>query len=226
MLTQLSGKAYILLCDGKHLAQQRVFKVKTCDANIRGQISIKLMTRFSQLVHHIQRQAHSLSHIAHSTLPVHLRYSSHYPCPMSSILLIDILYNLLSALMLKIHVNIRWLIAGIAHKAGKEQSKLSRIYRCDTQTVAYHRIGSRASPLTQNAPLQGKAYQIIHSKKIRSILFTLNKVEFHYKTLLHLLRHLCAKALPGTLPGKQTQLFYRAAPLAHNLFGIDILQFV
>ncbi len=78
----------------------------------------------------------------------------------------DVLNDFFAAVMLEIHVDVRWLVALSGDEALEQQVALFRVQFSDPQRITHCRVGRRAAPLTQNVLAAGKLHDVMHGQKV------------------------------------------------------------
>ena len=133
---------------------------------------------------------------------------------VAAIFFIDVLDNFLAAFMLKVHINIRWFIAGIRHKAGEKKLEFGGIYRGDAQKIANNRVSSRTTSLAKNISTSGKTHKVMNSQEIAGQVLFLHKCQFRINLILYLPGNVAIKSFPCSFQSQNSQFFHWRTPLA------------
>ncbi len=137
---------------------------------------------------------------------------------------VDILDNLLAAMMLEIHVDVGRLAALAADEPGKEQSAGDGIDLGDAQAVADHGVGRRTPALAQDALAAGVADQVVDRQEIGLVAQLADQRELVLELASRGGRH-----ARGIAPGRARQAFVaqmarRRGPRRHAGLGILVAQ--
>ncbi len=179
-----------------------------------------------QSVDPIQGQPQRLTHIPQSRTRTVSDHHSGHPRPVSPVLSIKVLQNLLATFVLEVDVYVGRLVPLATHKSLEQDVNSLRIDRRDPQAVTDGRIGSRTAALTQDAPAASKPDQVPDRQEIRFILQLGNQPKFMIHQRSHLGRHTRRIPRRRTLKRQPPQMFPRSRPLGRQLLGILVLQLV
>src|SRR5690606_24103258 len=86
--------------------------------------------------------------------------------PLAPVALVEVLDDFLPALVLEVHVDIRWFPALSGDKTLKQQVESSRVYFGNAQAIADGGVGCRATALAENALGAGEADDIPNGQEI------------------------------------------------------------
>ncbi len=81
---------------------------------------------------------------------------------IASVFGIDVLNDFFAPLVLKVHINVRWLIALTAHETLKQQVAVLGVDRRDAQAITDGRVGCRPPALAQDFLLACKTDDVVH----------------------------------------------------------------
>ncbi len=133
---------------------------------IRLAARLGMADRLGQGIDPIQRKAERLADVADGrTRPIGDQLGRH-PGPLAAIFLVDILDDLLPALMLEIDVNIGGFVALFRDEPLEQEVDLVGVHGSHAQAIADGRVGRRASPLAEDAPGAGEADQVPDGQEI------------------------------------------------------------
>ena len=106
--------------------------------------------------------------------------------------------------MLKIYVDIRWLLALHGYKALKQQVHACRINFGDEQAVTDRRIGRRTPTLTKNLLAARKLHNVLYGKEIVFVTQLGNEIEFFFNERNGVVGYAVGPALVRTIVGELT----------------------
>ena len=86
--------------------------------------------------------------------------------PLATVFLVDVLDDLLAALVLEVHVDVRRLAALPGDEALEEHLHACRVDLGDPQAVADRRVGGRAPPLAEDATRAGEGDDVVDREEI------------------------------------------------------------
>ena len=89
---------------------------------------------------------------------------------MAAILFIDVLDHLFTALMLKIDVDVGWLVAFLGDKTLEQYIDLARVDGSDFQAVTDHGIGGRTPPLVKDVLRFGETHDVLNGQEGDDVL--------------------------------------------------------
>src|SRR5688572_31717119 len=133
--------------------------------------------RGRKTINSINRKSHSFCNIPDRSFLMLLCDRSNNGCPITAIFLVDILYHFFAALMLEVHIDIRWFIACRRDKSFEQQIEFGGVDRSNTQAITYGGVCGRSTPLAKNIMLSCETDDIIHGEKILRIIHLFHKVQ-------------------------------------------------
>ena len=84
---------------------------------------------------------------------------------------VDVFNDFITFFVLEIDIDVGRLVALDRNETLEQHVDQIGIHIGDAETVADHRIGSGAAPLTENADLLRETNDIVHGKKVARIIF-------------------------------------------------------
>jgi len=105
---------------------------------------------------------------------------------MPPILLIDVLQDLFAPLVLKINVDIGWLMALLGDEALQQQIHSRGVDFCYAQRVADCRVGGTAASLAEDSLLACEVDDFLHGQEVVLVLQVTDEFEFVLDLCLHL----------------------------------------
>ena len=176
-----------------------------------GQIRlvVEMLELLGQGVHPIQRKPQGLAHVAHGRARAIGDHLGGHARAVAAVFLVEILEDLLAALVLEIHVDVRGLVPLAADEPLEQHVHPLRIDRGDPQAIADRGVGRRAPALAQDPPPPGKTHQVPHREEIRLVVELLDQLQLVLDQAADLLRHAAGITLPGPGPGKPSEILNR-----------------
>jgi len=182
MLRQMARKIEQLADQRMQLGNLRIGRIKAClhQPLFRQLPPEAAPDRPRQPRRDILGQAKRLAHLAHRAARTVMDHGGGDGRTVAFVPPVDILHDLLAALMLEIHINVGRLVPFFRQKTREEQIVGDRIDRGNPQQIADYRIGGRASSLTQDGRLlrAGKLDDVVHGQEIGGIILLPDKLEF------------------------------------------------
>src|SRR5690606_4311961 len=118
----------------------------------------------------VRRQAEGLGHVAHRALAAVADYRGRQRRAPPPVLAIHVLQHFLAALVLEVHVDVRWLVAGLGQEARDQQAGLGRIHRGDAKGEAHRRVGRGPATLAEDALAARITDDVLHGEEERLVL--------------------------------------------------------
>ncbi|VVN28337.1 hypothetical protein PS624_04701 [Pseudomonas fluorescens] len=193
VLRQMSGEADQLSGQAQHPAQHRALRVETTLEQTLDwrRFIAPVAAAIGQCVDLIRRQAQGLGHIAYGASGVVGADHCGQCCATAAIATEHVLQDFFAAFVLEVDVDVRRFVALLRHKAFEQQRGAIRVDLGDAQGKAHRRVGRRATALTENALLAGKAHHVMYGEEVAFI------AEFgdQLQLLVDLPQHLEGRAL-------------------------------
>ena len=219
--------------EADQLARQRQHPVQPGIVHIKpglgqplgaGQLLAPAAAATAKLIDLLLRQTHCPRYITYCARRQITGNHSGQCRPLTTVTAEDVLNDLFAPLVLKIHIDIRRLIALAGDKALEQQIAPIRVDLGNPQRKTHRRIGGRAAALTENLLLAGEGNDVLHGEKVAVVGLLRDQLQF----ILQLRTHLVADPVwptPGrTAPGQFTQPAGRGMPLRHQLARILVAQ--
>ena len=160
-----------------------------------------------------QRAAHAIAH--------HRRGQ---PGPLPAVLAVDVLDDLLAAVVLEVHVDVGHFVALGGDEALEEQVDAVRVDRGDLQAVAHRRVGGRAASLAQDVHAAGGPDDVGDGEEIRGVLQFTDERQLVFEGRPHPGGDAPGIAPGRALPGQNLQLPLGRAAFADHLLGVLVAQ--
>ena len=170
--------------------------------------------------------AECASHIAQRTARPVAGHDCRNGGALTPVFGVDVLDHFFAPLVLKVHVNIRGLVALAADKALKQHAHARRVHLGHAQAVAHRRIRRRPASLAQDALAAGEAHDVVHRQKIHLVTQLGNQRQLVFHLRAHVLRDACGVAHPCAFFGVLAQGLRRGVAGQHGLQGIVVAEAV
>jgi hypothetical protein len=164
-------------------AVQAVFR----EAGVADPLFICAEGGLGQLLGDSEREAQGFSHVADCRLGAVRRDNAGECGPITPVLSVDVLHDLLPPLMLEIDVDVRRLLALFAHEAFKQDIHSCGVDFSDAQAVADGGVRGRATPLTEDVARPGEAHDVLDREEIRLVLQARDDGQFVFDLRCHFL---------------------------------------
>src|SRR5699024_9187073 len=125
---------------------------------------------------------------------------------LSAVFPIDVLNDFFASVVLKIDINIGWLVAFATDEAGKQKLAAFGVHLGNAQAIANGRIGCRTSALTKYAQPAGMTDNIVNRQEVGLILQFGNQGELLFQLLHHAVGYAVGIAAPGSFQGLLAQV--------------------
>ena len=150
---------------------------------------------------------------------------------VAAVLGVDVLDDLLAALVFKVDIDVGWFVALFGDEALKEHAHARGVDLGDAQAVADCGVGSRATALAEDALCAGKGHDVVDREEVGLVAQLMNELEFMLDLLPNTRRHALwvlaqRKAPAGTFFGEVAQPLGGGESLGHDLVGVLITQFI
>mgnify|MGYP007029190364 CR=1 FL=1 len=122
------------------------------------------------------------------------------------IFFIDVLNHLLSALVLKVNINIRGFFTCTTDETLEQQSTFGRIYLCDAQRITNRRVRRRPAPLAEDALRAREGDDVVAREEVRLIVEFLDERELALDLLAGGVGNTVGIAGRGPFPGEIPQV--------------------
>ena len=146
------------------------------------------------------------------------------PGPFPAVLAVDVLDDLLAALVLEVHVDVGHFAPLGGDEALEQQVDAVRIDRSDLQAVAHRRVGGRAAPLAQDAQAAGGPDNVGDGEEVRGELQFTDERQLVFEGRPHPGGDALGIAPGRALPGHNLQLPLGCAAFTHHLLGVFVAQ--
>ncbi len=143
-------------------------------------------------------------------------------CPGGPVALIDVLDDLLPALMLEVHIDVRGLGALPGDEAFEQEADARRVHRGDAQHEADRAVGGAAPALAKDSLGAGGGHDVVHGQEVVGVGQFFDEGQFVGKQLLHLGGDPLGVALEGPLGDQFLQPGLAAAPRRDHLRGVAV----
>ena len=170
--------------------------------------------------------AQRASHVAQRTAWPVAGHDCRYGGTLAAVFGVDVLNYLFTPLVLKVHVNVRRLIALAADETLKQHAHARRVHLGHAQAVAHRRIRRRPASLAQDALAAGEAHDVVHRQKIHLVTQLGNQRQLVFHLRAHVLRDACGVAHPCAFLGVLAQGLRRGVAGQHGLQGIVVAEAV
>ena len=124
---------------------------------------------FRQPIYLIERKAQCFAHIPHRALVMVGRNSCCNRRSVSAIFGEEVLHHLLPPLVLKIDINIRWLVTLFGNKSLEQDLHSPWVNLGNAEAITNGGVGGGTPPLTQNTAISRESHDVIYRQKIRLI---------------------------------------------------------
>ncbi|MNM62005.1 hypothetical protein D3C81_733180 [compost metagenome] len=135
-----------------------------------------------------------------------------------------VLQDFFTALVLEIDIDIRGLIALARQKTLEQQVAAHRVQLGDAQHETHHRVGRRATALTENALAAGKLDDVVNGKEIALVVQLGNQLKFVFQRLTGFLFETVGPAPALPLFAQVAQPGAGRLPGGHQLAGVLVAQ--
>ena len=171
-------------------------------------------------------QAERLAHLAHGALGPIGDDRGRHAGPLAAVLPVDVLDHLLAPLVLEVHVDVGGLAPLGADEALEQEVDALGVDGGDAEAVADRRVGGRAPPLTEDAPIPGEADDVVDGEEVGGEAEPVDQLELVLDQGAHRLRHATRIALPGAGPGEPLQLLLRRASRGDRVHRVLVAELV
>ena len=179
-----------------------------------------------QFVEHVLAEPQHLADIAHGRASAIGDERPGHPGAVAAVFLVDILDDLLAALVFEIDVDVRRLSALAAGETLEDECELVRIDRGHPQAITDRGVGRRASALAEDVFRSGVMNQIVNRQKIRLVLRVTDEIQLFFQRVPHLLRNALRISLRRAVVGDFAQIIGWRSPRWDDFGGIVVLEFV
>ncbi|KPX56540.1 Titin [Pseudomonas amygdali pv. photiniae] len=153
----------------------------------------------------VRRQTQHLGHITHCARAVIRAGHRRQRRPAPTITPEYVLNDFFAAVVLEIHVDIRWLVALFGDEALEQQVTLFRVQLGDPQRITHCRVGRRATSLAKDMLAAGKLDDVMHGQKVAVELLFRDQGQFLLDLRAGGWRQPVRPAFAGTALGQFTQ---------------------
>ena len=145
---------------------------------------------------------------------------------IAPVFLVEVLDDLLAALVLEVDVDVGWLVALAADEALEEHARARGVDLGDAQAIADRRIRRRAAPLAQDAAAAREAHDVGHREEIRLVVQLGDQRELVLDLFEDLLRRAARIARRQAFEDERAQPARRRMPGRDDLLRILVAQLV
>ena len=177
-----------------------------------------------QPVDRVLAQPHGPAGVAQGTAGAVGHHRRRQPGPFAAVLAVDVLDDLLAALVLEIHVDVGHFAPFGRDEALEQQVDAARIDRGDLQAVAHRRVGGRATSLAQDAHAAGGPDDVGHGKEIGGVFQFADERQFVFERRPHPGRNALRIAPGRAFPGQGLEFLLGRAAFVHHLLGVLVAQ--
>src|SRR5690606_16936827 len=185
MLRQVPRKTEQLAGQYQHPAQQHIVRIEASLTQTLGgwQPFATPAATVGQGVDLIRWQPQRSGHVAYRTGTVVSAGDRRQRRTITAVAPKHVLQHLLAAVVLEIHVDIRWLIALFGQKTREQHVAFARVQLGDAQRKADRRVGRRTAALAQNRLLAGETNDVVNGKEVTFVLQFGDDLQFLFDTL-------------------------------------------
>ncbi len=144
---------------------------------------------------------------------------------LAAIAPVDVLDDLLTPLVLEIHVDVRRLAAFGGHEPLEQQSDLRRIDGGDVQAIAHGGICRRTTPLAEDVATDGVAHDVVHRQEIPRVVELRDDAQLLLDGVAYLRRNSPGITHRRALPGQVGEMLVRCQPGRDRFVRVLIGQF-
>jgi hypothetical protein len=144
----------------------------------------------------------------------------------AAVLGVDVLDDLLAALVLEVDVDVGRLVALAGDEALEQHAQTRGVHLGHAQAVADRRVGRRAAPLAQDAAAARKTHQVVHGEEVHLVLQLGNQRQLVLDLLLHGGGHALRVTHAGALLGVVAQGLGGRGAGQHGFHGVLVAQLV
>ncbi|MNM68338.1 hypothetical protein D3C81_798970 [compost metagenome] len=226
VLGQVAGKTDQLAGQRQHPAQPRAVGVETGFAQLLGwwQAVAPAPAAISQGVDLLHRQTQHPGDIAHRTGGVIGAGHCGECRAVTAIAAEHVLQHLFAAIVFEVDVDVRRLVALAGQKALEQQVAFHRVELGDAQHEAHHRVGRRATPLTENALAPGKVDDVVNGKEVAFVVELGNQFQLMLQGLASLVADTFGPTPALALLAQMTQPGAGRLAFRHQFAGVLIAQ--
>ena len=228
VLRQMPGEAENAVDEIQELLHHRAVGVEPSGLKAlpQGGSVVPPGERLGEQIQQVEIHAQRLADVAHGTLRSIGDEGRGQRRAVPAVTFVDVLDDLLAALVLEIHVDVRRLVALLVDEALEQQVHARRIHLGDVQAITHRGVGRRAPPLTEDVLAAGELHDVLHGEEVILVV----ELADEYQLTLHqgprLFRHALGPALGGAGVGELAQVRLRREVRRHQLFRVFIAQLV
>jgi hypothetical protein len=173
----------------------------------------------------VGRQAHRLADVAHRAARAIGNHRRREPGALARVLLVDVLDDLLAALVLEVDVDVGRLLALGRDEALEQHVDLGGIDRGDAEHEAHHRVRRRAAALAEDVLAACEAHDVVDGEEIGRVVELADQRQLVRQPLDDVGRRL-APALARLFPGQRLERLLRGHAVWHRLGRVLVAQLV
>jgi hypothetical protein len=168
VLGEVPGEAVDLFDQADDHLDGAVVGIEAGAANgvLRDRLVAPPLERLGEHVDPVKREAEGLADVAHRRARAIGDHFGGDRSPLAAVLFVDVLEDLLAALVLEVDVDIRRLVALAADEALEEQVDAGRIDGGDAEAVADRRVGRRPAALAEDPARAGELDQVPDGEEV------------------------------------------------------------
>ena len=145
---------------------------------------------------------------------------------MAAVARIDVLDDLLAALVLEIDVDVGRLAARFRDEALEQQVDLGRVHRRDVEAIADDGVRSRATPLAQDAERARIGDDVVNGQEVRGEFEIVDEGQLLFDGLADFIRETVGEVAGSAFPGQRCQMLLRGLAWRHRLIRVFVDEFI
>ncbi|KWV86540.1 hypothetical protein PFLmoz3_03973 [Pseudomonas fluorescens] len=226
VLGQVPRKTDQLLGQRQDTPQQWAVRVEAAftQALQRRRLIAPAPAAIGQGVDLVRRQPEGLGHITYRARGVVTADHRRQGCTGAAIALEHVLQHLFAALVLKVHVDVRRLVALFGQEALEQQVGQARVDFGDAQGKTHRRVSRRTTALAQDRTAAGETHDVMHRKEIAFVTQLADQLQFTMDLLQGLVVDAFGPALGDAFFGEGAQPGLGVMPRGYQLAWIVITQ--
>ena len=226
VLRKMAREADELVDEHDELARHAHLRIESQLHELLWQLrcTVEPLQGLRQCIHHLERQAECFADIAHRHAAAVADDGRSERRAVAAVFVVDVLNDLLTALMLEVNVDVRRLGALLGDEAFEEHADPRRVDRGDAQAIADGGIRGAAAALAENVLGAREAHHVLDGKEIVLVAQHGNECELFVDLLSNLRGRARGPATRGALQGQFAQVLKGGHSFGHELFGIFVVQ--
>ena len=224
----MPGEAEDLVAQRDEPADRRVVRIEAHRAKAGGVADpvAPPVDVLGESIDAVERQAERLADLPHRAPPPVGDDLRHERRPVTPVLAVDVLDDLLAPLVLEVDVDVGRLVALPADEPLEEQVDAIGIDRGHPQAIADGGIRRGTAALAENLPRSGKGHQVVHGQEVGRVAQLVDQAKLVLDLRPHLGRHAVGVTLFGAAPGEIDQVLHRGPARRADLVGVLVAHLV